>query len=95
MYFGKDAVLRAAQMQVGTNFQVRTIQLLHLLELHCDVQAKVVKEDNNLNADAKEFRPRRNAVAIPNTSHQDNNAIDDNESDIWQYHYQMGGVCHK
>ena len=66
MYTGKDEVVRAVQMQVGTKFLVRPIQLLYPLELYCDVPAREAKEqeETNLNVDAKEFRSRRNAAAI-------------------------------
>ena len=78
MYTGKDEVVRAVQMQVGTKFLGRPIQLLYPLELHCDVPAREGKEqeESNLNADAKEFRPRRNADARI----QDINATNDDES---------------
>ena len=78
LYTGKDEVVRAVQMQVGTKFLVRPIQLLYPLELHCDVPAREGKEqeESNLNADAKEFRPRRNADARI----QDINATNDDES---------------
>ena len=84
LYTGKDKVVRAIQMPVGIKFLVRSIQLLYLLELHCDVPASEVKEEEqtNLNADAKEFRPRRNAAAIADAQIQDINATDDDESNI-------------
>ena len=84
LYTGKDEVVRAIQMPVGIKFLVRSIQLLYLLELHCDVPASKVKEqeENNLNNDAKEFRPRRNAAAIADAQIQDINATDDDESNI-------------
>ena len=84
MYTWKDEVVRAVQMQVGTTFLVRPIQLLYPLELYCDVPAREMKdqEETNLNADAKEFRPKRNAAAITDARIRDINAIDDDESDI-------------
>ena len=85
LYTGKDKVVRAIQMPVGIKFLVRSIQLLYLLELHCDVPASEVKEQEqtNLNADAKEFRPRHNAAATADAQIQDINATDDDESNIW------------
>ena len=53
------------------------------------------QEEVNWNADAKKFRPRRNVAAIADARIRDINAIDDDESDIRQYHYQIGGVPHK
>ena len=41
------------------------------------------QEETNVNADAKEFRPRRNAAAIADGRIQDINATDDDdESDV-------------
>ena len=84
MYTGKNEVVRAAQIQVRTNFLIRPIQLLYPLELHCDVQAREVKEqeETNLNANAKEFWQKFNAAAIADVRNRDINAIDDDESDI-------------
>ena len=66
LYPGKDKVLRAVQIQVGTKFLCRPIQLLYPLELHCDVPAREVKqqEEINLNINVKELWPRRNAAAV-------------------------------
>ena len=71
--------MRVFQIQAGTKFLVRSIQLLFPLELHCDIQAREVKEqeETNLNTDAKEFWPRRNAAAIAGVRIRDINAIDD------------------
>ena len=76
--------MRAVQIQVGTKFLVRLIQLLYPVELHCAVLAREVKEqeETNLNANAKEFRQRCNAAAIADARIQDINASDDDESDI-------------
>ena len=84
LYTGKDEVVRAVQMQVGTTFLVRPIQLLYTLELHWDVQAREVKEreETKLNTNSKEFWPRRNAAAVADARIQDINATDDDESDI-------------
>ena len=81
---GKNKVVRAVQMQVGTNFLVQQIKLLYPLKFHCDVPLRKVKEqkETNLNLDAKEFRPRRNAAAIVDARIQDVNATIDDERDI-------------
>ena len=68
-------------MQVRTKFLTRPIQLLYTLELHCDNSVREVKRTRR--ADAKEFRPRRNAAAIADGRIQDINATDDDdESDV-------------
>ena len=76
--------MRAVQIQVGTKFLVRLIQLLYPLELHYAVLATEVKEqeETNLNANAEELRQRRNAAAIADARIQDINASEDNECDI-------------
>ena len=78
MYTWKDEVGKAVQIQVGTKFLVRLIQLFYPFELHCDVPATEVKqkEETNLNADSKELRPRRTAVAIADAQIQDINTTD-------------------
>ena len=65
--------MRAVQIQVGTKFLVRLIQLLYPLELHYAVLATEVKEqeETNLNANAEERRQRRNAAAIADARIQD------------------------
>ena len=40
MYAGKDEVVRAVQMQVGTNCLARPIQLLYPLEFHFQFQSE-------------------------------------------------------
>ena len=76
--------MRAVQIQVGTKFLVRLIQLLYPLELHYAVLATEVKEqvENNLNANAEELHQRRNAAAIADARIQDINASEDDECDI-------------
>ena len=84
MYTGKYEIVRAVQIQLGTKFLVRLIQLLYPLELHYAVLATEVKEqvENNLNANAEELRQRRNAAAIADARIQDINASEDDEYDI-------------
>ena len=76
--------MRAVQIQVGTKFLVRLIQLLYPLELHYAVLATEVKEqeETNLNANVEELRQRRNAAAIADARIQDINASEDDECDI-------------
>ena len=76
--------MRAVQIQAGTKFLVRLIQLLYPLELHYAVLATEVKEqeETNLNANAEELRQRRNAAAIADARIQDINASEDDECDI-------------
>ena len=60
LYTRKDEVLRGVQMQVGTKFLVRPINLLYPVEFYCDIPAREMKEqeETSLNATAEEFRPR-------------------------------------
>ena len=73
-------------MQVETKFLVWPIRLFYPLELHCDVPER--KREINMNANAKEFWPRRNAAAIADAWIQDINAID--ESDFHNATFKWG-----
>ena len=81
---GKNEVVRAVQMQVGTNFLVQQIKLLYSLKFHCDVPPREGKEQKktNLNPDSKKFCPRRNAATIADARIQEVNATIDDERDI-------------
>ncbi len=57
MIKGKDDVARAVQLRVGKSFLERPIQHLYPLELSCDLKAK-----NQLDVQAKEFKPKRMAA---------------------------------
>ena len=63
---GKDDVVRAVRLRAGKSFLERTVQRFCPLELSCDREQPTV-----LNAQAKEFRPRRNAATIANIHMQD------------------------
>ena len=71
LFTRKEKLVRAVQMQVGTNFLVQPIQLLYQLEVHCHVQARQMKEqkETNLNAYANEFGPKRNTAVITDARH--------------------------
>ena len=83
-YTKKDEVVRTVQMQVWTKLLVRPIKLLYPLELHCDIPVREVKaqKETHLNTNAKEFRPRRNAVTVADARIGGINTIHDDESDI-------------
>ena len=67
IYVGKDDVVRAVELRTGKGINLeRAIQHLYPLELYCDVE-----EPKQLNAEAKEFRPTRNAAAIARIRIQD------------------------
>ena len=57
---GRDNVVRAVRLRAGKSFMERPIQFLYPLELHCSG----VKEMQNkeLNAEAREFQPKRRAA---------------------------------
>ena len=60
---GSDGVIRAVELRCdnGSTLQ-RPVQLLYPLELSCDIEKPV--DEGPLNAEAREFRPRRNAAEI-------------------------------
>ncbi len=57
MIKGKDDVVRAVRLRAGKSFLERPIQHLYPLELSCDLKAK-----NQLDVQAKEFKPKRMAA---------------------------------
>ena len=57
MIKGKDDVVWAVRLRAGKSFLERPIQHLYPLELSCDLKAK-----NQLDVQAKEFKPKRMAA---------------------------------
>ena len=57
---GNDGVTRAATLRCGKYTLQRAVQQLYPLELSCDTQKEV--DSTVLNADAREFRPKRDAA---------------------------------
>ena len=67
---GKDKIVRAARLRSKKTRIERAVQMLYPLELACDEEHKKgdkevnEKENSQLNAQEKEFRPRRKAATI-------------------------------
>eukprot|EP00795_Rhopilema_esculentum_P001427 gene1427-15848_t len=67
---GKDNIVRAARLRSKKTRIKRAVQMLYPLELACDEEHKKTearvndKENAQLNAKAKEFRPKRKAATI-------------------------------
>ena len=61
---GHEGITRAVKLRAGKSYLECAVQHLYTVELQCD--QKMIKETNGnqLDVNAKEFRPRRNAVAI-------------------------------
>eukprot|EP00112_Aurelia_sp_Birch-Aquarium-sp1_P001131 Seg1117.2 transcript_id=Seg1117.2/GoldUCD/mRNA.D3Y31 product="hypothetical protein" protein_id=Seg1117.2/GoldUCD/D3Y31 len=59
---GRDGIVRGAKLRAGKSTLERAVQHLYPLELQCD--DATVTRTTELNADAREFRPRRDAAAI-------------------------------
>lgn len=61
-----------------------TNETIVLVELHFNVPAREIKEEEetNLHADTMDFWPNPNAVAIAAARNRHINAIDDDECDI-------------
>ena len=55
---GRDNIVRAVRLRAGKSFMERPIQFLYPLDLHCSRS----KENQKLNAEAQEFRPKRKAA---------------------------------
>eukprot|EP00112_Aurelia_sp_Birch-Aquarium-sp1_P013008 Seg2741.1 transcript_id=Seg2741.1/GoldUCD/mRNA.D3Y31 product="hypothetical protein" protein_id=Seg2741.1/GoldUCD/D3Y31 len=58
---GRDGVVRAAKLRAGKSYLERAVQQLYPLELSCDVTKQRVQDQ--LNPEARAFRPRRRAAA--------------------------------
>ena len=59
---GNDGVMRAATLRCGKYTLQRAVQQLYPLELSCDTKKEV--DSTVLNADAREFRPKRDAAEV-------------------------------
>ena len=67
LYRGKDGVIRAVGLRTSKSYIERQIQYLHPLELHCDVEKQPSSVNTNtpiLDANAKEYLPRRTVAVI-------------------------------
>lgn len=60
---GRDGVVRAARLRAGKSYLERAIQQLCPMELSCDVRDTQLRNSVQLNPRAREFAPRRAAVA--------------------------------
>ena len=71
LYEGKDGIVRAVKLRAGKKFMERPIQHLYPLELSCDIRSNQETETTaELNADATEFRPRRDAAVAARIRNQ-------------------------
>ena len=57
---GRDNIVRAVRLRAGKSFMERPIQFLYPLELHCSRSKEM--QNQKLNAEAQEFRPKRKAA---------------------------------
>ena len=81
LYKGKDDVIRAVGLRASKSYIEGQIQYLYPLELYCDVkkQSSPVKiNPSTLDANAKEYRPRRTAAAIAEIRMKNINAVESN-----------------
>ena len=65
LYPGADGEVKAVKLRVSNKVYERAIQHLYPMELPCNLE-KMNQDGKELNADAEEFKPRRNAAAIAN-----------------------------
>ena len=71
LYEGKDGIVRAVKLRAGKNFMERPIQHLYPLELSCNIRSNQETEAAaELNANATEFRPRRDAAVAARIRNQ-------------------------
>eukprot|EP00112_Aurelia_sp_Birch-Aquarium-sp1_P023331 Seg6901.3 transcript_id=Seg6901.3/GoldUCD/mRNA.D3Y31 product="hypothetical protein" protein_id=Seg6901.3/GoldUCD/D3Y31 len=74
---GRDGIVRGAKLRAGKSTLERAVQHLYPLELQCD--NATVTTATELNADAREFRPRRDAAAIATLRMKDQMEEENNE----------------
>jgi hypothetical protein len=71
LYEGKDGVVRAVKLRAGKSFMERPVQHLYPLELSCDIGTRqTTKTTTELNAEATEFRPKRDAAVAARLRNQ-------------------------
>ncbi len=73
LYERKDGVVRAVRSRAGKSFMERPVQHLYPLELSCDngnSQETKTTADTELNPEATEFRPRRDAAVAARIRNQ-------------------------
>ena len=63
---GRDGVVRAAKLRVGTSYIERAVQQLFPLELSCDRRRDGEDDPTPMRAEATEFRPLRDAAVAAN-----------------------------
>lgn len=63
-FVGRDGITRAVELRTSKTTLERAVQHLYPLELSCDIAPKNGNVTSTLNAEANEFRPKRNASAI-------------------------------
>ena len=71
LYEGKDGVVRAVKLRAGKSYMERPVQHLYPLELSCDRKKnQKTKRTVELNVNATEFRPRRDAAVAARIRNQ-------------------------
>ena len=75
----KEGVVRDSRPRIGKTKIERAVQFLYLPEIDYDVPEKETKKAENLNPQAKEFRPQRRAAQIANNSVKETFAYKDKE----------------
>ena len=79
IFIGKDNIIRSIRIRTRKSILEKPIQLLYRMELHCDLKRTTsnTQDDEILNANAEEFRPKRPAAAVAEKRIKD---IADNEN---------------
>ncbi|CAB4041277.1 Hypothetical predicted protein [Paramuricea clavata] len=71
LFEGKDGVVRAVKLRAGKSFMERPVQHLYPLELSCDIGTRqTTKTTTELNAEATEFRPKRDTAVATRLRNQ-------------------------
>ena len=81
---GRDGVVRAVKLRVGTSRPERAVQHLFPLELSCDQPRAEEGGSTALRTENPEFRPRRDAAVAANLRMRDVTQSEDDSSKIFE-----------
>ena len=76
LFRGNDGEIRAVKLRAGKDKLERAIQHIFPLELSCNINRQI---DAQLNVNAKEFRPKRNAASVADLRMRNQTEIEQEE----------------
>ena len=74
----RDGIIRAVELKISNGTIERPVQFLYPLEVQCD-RTSTAQETTQLNPEAPQFRPRRDAAAAAETRMRQIREMEENE----------------